>query len=113
MKKILFILTLSASIFLSSKSINAQTLRLDSIIGFPDTVSEQQVVNMSLLISNSGGFLFNGDLLVLMHSLGDSTGADTLFFNATYSISGNTFYVQFRLHIPLTLQSLMQVITLW
>ncbi|MCX6273809.1 MAG: T9SS type A sorting domain-containing protein [Bacteroidetes bacterium] len=92
MKKILFILTLLASVFLISKSATAQTLRLDSIIGFPDTVSEQQVVNMSLLISNSGGFLFNGDLLVLMHSLGDSTGADTLYYNANYSISGNTFY---------------------
>lgn len=92
MKKILFILTLSASVFLISKSAAAQTLRLDSIIGFPDTVSEQQTVSMSLLISNSGGFLFNGDLLVVMHSLGDSTGADTLYYNTNYSISGNTFY---------------------
>jgi hypothetical protein len=92
MKKILFILTLSASVFMSSKNAVAQTVRLDSIIGFPDTVSAQQVVSMSLLISNSGGFLFNGDLLVLMHSLGDSTGADTLFYNANYSISGNTFF---------------------
>ncbi len=92
MKKILLILTLLASVFINSKSVNAQTLRLDSIIGFPDTVFQQQVVSMELLISNSGGFLFSGDLLVLMHSLGDSTGADTLYFNATYSISGNTFY---------------------
>jgi hypothetical protein len=92
MKKILFILTLLASVFVNSKSANAQTLRLDSIIGFPDTVFQQQVVSMELLISNSGGFLFNGDLLVLMNSIGDSIGADTLYFNANYTISGNTFY---------------------
>lgn len=92
MKKILFILTLIFSVFLSEKNASAQTLRLDTIIGLPDTVSQQQVVTLSLLISNSGGFLFNGDLLVLMHALGDTTGADTLFYDSNYSISGNTFY---------------------
>ena len=92
MKKILFALTFSVSVFIIANSASAQTLRLDSIIGFPDTISNLQVVNMDLLISNSGGFLFSDDLLVLMHAVGDSTGADTLYYNPSYVISGNTFY---------------------
>ena len=92
MKKKLFLLIIFISVFAFQKNTVAQTIRLDSIIGFPDTVTDFQAVNMDLLISNSGGILFSGDLIVFFHSLGDTSGPDTLYYNQNYTLSGNTFY---------------------
>ncbi len=103
MKKLFLFLTLFISVFLFGKSTSAQTIKLDSIIGFPDTVYAGESKTMDLLISNSGGFLFNADLVVLMHSLGDSSGVDTLYYNPAYVISGNTFYD--TLHITHTFEA--------
>ncbi len=91
MKKLLLILIISANIFLIGSTCNAQSLRVDSIIGFPDTVIDNQQVAMSILLSNSGGTVFVGDLAVLMKAQNDST-PDTLYYSPQDSIGGNFFY---------------------
>jgi hypothetical protein len=92
MKKIFLILTLSFSVaFLSVRSVHAQVLSLDSIVGFPDTVENNMTVTMTLLISNSGGIVYNSDLAILMNTLGGDTLADTIYYNGQYTLSGNTF----------------------
>ena len=91
MKKLFFTLFTFIFFSLCQKNAGAQAVHLDSIASFPDTIQfDNEVVAMTIYISNSGGIFFNADIAILIHSLTDSTAADTLYYNPNYQISGNT-----------------------
>ena len=91
MKKLFFISALFLSTLFFQKEACAQLLSLDTLIGFPDTVIDNQAVSMSALISKGGGFTFSGDLSIYIRSMNDSLNVDTLYYNPQYILSANTF----------------------
>jgi hypothetical protein len=87
MKKLFFIFTATVSIFFSARTALAQSIRLDNIAPFPDTVIAGEVVNMTLYISNNGGTTFNSDLAVLIHSDSSVNPPDTMFYDSSYQLT--------------------------
>jgi hypothetical protein len=85
MKKLFFIFTL-AVLFFSGK-IRAQSLTLDTIAGFPDSVFDGQVIPLTLVVSNGGGTFFNSDLAILIHSDSSASQPDTMFYDTSYQLS--------------------------
>jgi hypothetical protein len=91
MKKLFFIPVLLLSFFFNSRIVSAQSLSLDTIFGFPDTVVASQQVQVSIIMVKSGGAFFSGDLSIQMHSVNSVADIDTIFRDTSYSLSGNTF----------------------
>ena len=90
MKQLFFVLALLVSVFSFEKNTSAQSLHLDAIDGFPDSVIDGQVVGMSIIISNTGGAFFNSDLAILIHTDSSLSPVDTLFYDTSYTLQ-NTF----------------------
>jgi len=92
MKKLFFIFLLCTPFFFIEQNASAQTLRLDSVVGWPGFVIDSQVVGLQLFISNTGGTNFMGDLAILMNSTQHDTVPDTLYYDPNDTIPGNAFY---------------------
>jgi hypothetical protein len=92
MKQLFFIYLFCIQLFFLSGNSTAQSLRVDSIIGFPDIVTDSQAVLMSILVSNTGGTVFMGDLAILMNVPANDSTPDTLYFNPSDTVIGNSFY---------------------
>jgi hypothetical protein len=92
MKQLFFIFVFCIQIFFLSANTNAQSLRVDSIIGWPEIVTDSQAVTMSILISNGGGTVFMGDLAILMNIPANDSTPDTLYYNPADTVMGNSFY---------------------
>ena len=90
MKKLLFILTFFFLTFPAAIICQGQVLSLDSVIGFPDTVQDNQQVTMTFRLSTNGT-AFVGDLAILMNSTQHDSTPDTLYYNINDSIGGNGF----------------------
>ncbi len=90
MKKLLFILTFSFLTFRAAIICQGQVLSIDSILGFPDTVQDNQQVSMTFRLSTNGT-AFVGDLAILMNSTQHDSTPDTLYYNVNDSIGGNGF----------------------
>jgi len=88
MKKLFLILNFFISFFLFASQTEAQTLSLDSISGFPDSVNNGQQVSMTLWLSVNG-FVFQGDLAILMNSVNHDNTPDTLYYNPSDSVGAN------------------------
>lgn len=91
MKKLFFSLMCIAAFFRFAGTANAQTLSLDSIAGFPDSVQDNQMVSMILKVSVSGGTQFTGDLVILMNAVNHDSIPDTLYYNPIDTVNGNGF----------------------
>jgi hypothetical protein len=91
MKKLFFLLTLSIALFRFAENACAQTLTLDSIVGFPDSVFDNEQRGMSLRLTVTGGTEFTGDLAILMNAPQHDTVADTLYYIQADTISANGF----------------------
>ncbi|CAN5560258.1 hypothetical protein BH11BAC1_BH11BAC1_18850 [soil metagenome] len=88
MKKLFLILNFFILFFLVENTTKAQTLGLDSISGFPDTVQNGQILSLNLYYHVTGG-QFVGDLAILLNSENHDSIVDTLLYFPTITLSGN------------------------